>query len=62
MTKELSIVNTKNGARGIVVVKTLCFKLEGCGFETRYVELMFSIYLILPAAVGPRNLLSLWQK
>jgi hypothetical protein len=39
------------GARGSVVVKALCYKPEGCGFETRY-ELMFSIYLILSAALG----------
>jgi hypothetical protein len=34
--------------RGSVVVKALCYKPEGRWFETRC-ELMFSIYLILPA-------------
>jgi hypothetical protein len=32
-------------ARGSVVVKALCYKPEGRGFK--------SIYLILPAALGP---------
>jgi hypothetical protein len=34
------------GTRGSVVVKVLCYKPEGRGFDTR-------IYLILPAALGP---------
>jgi hypothetical protein len=33
--------------------KTLIYKPEGCGFETRRGELIFSIYLILLAVVGP---------
>jgi hypothetical protein len=37
------------GARGSLVVKALCYKPEGRGFETPWV----SIYLILPAALGP---------
>jgi hypothetical protein len=41
------------GTRGIVVVKALPCKPEGCGFETRRGERMFQIYLILPAALGP---------
>jgi hypothetical protein len=41
------------GARGSVVVKALCYKPEGPGFETRRSERIFSIYLILPAALGP---------
>jgi hypothetical protein len=35
-----------------VVFKALSYKLEGRGFETRW-ELFFSIYLIIPAALGP---------
>jgi hypothetical protein len=35
-----------------VVVKALYYKPEGRGFETRWGELIFSIYLILPAALG----------
>jgi hypothetical protein len=35
------------------VVKVLCYKLEGRGFETRWGEWFLSIYLILPAALGP---------
>jgi hypothetical protein len=41
------------GAGGSVVVKVLCYKPEGRGFEIRLGELIFSIYLILPAALGP---------
>jgi hypothetical protein len=36
------------GARGSVVVKVLCYKPEGCGFDIRCGE----IYLILPVALG----------
>jgi hypothetical protein len=36
------------GARGNVVVETLCYKPEGRGFD-----LIFSVYLILPTALGP---------
>jgi hypothetical protein len=32
------------------VVKVLCYKPEGCGFETRRGELIFSMCLILSAA------------
>jgi hypothetical protein len=39
------------GARCNVVVKALCYKPEDGGFETRWSELMFSIYQILPAAL-----------
>jgi hypothetical protein len=35
------------------VVKELRYKPEGCGFETRSGEYISSIYLILPAALGP---------
>jgi hypothetical protein len=34
------------------VVKAPCYKPEGCGFETQSDELIFSTYLILPAAFG----------
>jgi hypothetical protein len=35
------------------VVKTLCYKPEGRGFQTRWGELIFSIDLILLATLGP---------
>jgi hypothetical protein len=35
------------------VVRALCYKPEGRGFETRWGEWMVLIYLILPAALGP---------
>jgi hypothetical protein len=41
------------GARGRVVVKVLCYKPEGRGFQTWWGEWIFSIYLIFPAALGP---------
>jgi hypothetical protein len=40
------------GASGSIVVKALCYKLEGRRFETGWGELIFSIYLILLAALG----------
>jgi hypothetical protein len=40
------------GARGSVV-EVLCYKLEGRGFEIRWGNRIFSIYVILPAALGP---------
>jgi hypothetical protein len=36
---------------GSAIVKALCYKPESCGFETRWGEWIFSIYLILPAAL-----------
>jgi hypothetical protein len=36
------------------MVKALCCKLEGRGFETRWSEWHFSFYLILLAALSPR--------
>jgi hypothetical protein len=42
--------NVRAGARGNVVVKALCYKPGGRGFETRSGE-FFSIDLILPAAL-----------
>jgi hypothetical protein len=41
-----------NEAHGSIVVKALCYKPEGRGFETRRGE-FFSIYLILPVAPRP---------
>jgi hypothetical protein len=35
------------------VVKELCYKPEGQGFETGWGEWIFSIHLILPAILGP---------
>jgi hypothetical protein len=40
------------GAHGSIVVKALCYKPQGRGFQTRWGELIFSIYLILPATLG----------
>jgi hypothetical protein len=40
-------------ARGSEVVKALCYKPEGRGFQTRSGERIFSIYLILLDALGP---------
>jgi hypothetical protein len=40
-------------ARGSVVLKAPRNKLEGREFETRRDELFLSIYLILPAILGP---------
>jgi hypothetical protein len=34
-------------------VKALCYKPQGRGFETRWGERIFSIYLIFPATLGP---------
>jgi hypothetical protein len=42
------------GARGSVVVKALCYKPEGRGFESRG-EWLLSIYLTLLAALGPAS-------
>jgi hypothetical protein len=37
-----------------IVIKALCYKPKGRGFENRWGEyISFSIYLILPAALGP---------
>jgi hypothetical protein len=37
----------------LTVVKGLCYEPELRGFETRRGEVIFLIYLILPAALGP---------
>jgi hypothetical protein len=42
----------KHGQGSIVVVEALCYKPEGRWFETRWGEWIFSIYPILPAALG----------
>jgi hypothetical protein len=71
MTRPLLLfIATLIRARGSVVVKALCYKPEGRGFETRRDEsIFFSIYLILPAALGPgvhstrsRKIIFLWSK
>jgi hypothetical protein len=41
------------GTRGSVVVKALCYKPEGRGFETRWGEWFLLSYLILLVALGP---------
>jgi hypothetical protein len=45
----------ETSARGSVVVKALGLRPEGRGFEARWAELFFffSIYIILPVALGP---------
>jgi hypothetical protein len=40
-------------AHGNIVTEALGYKPEGRGFETRCGELISSIYLILPAILGP---------
>jgi hypothetical protein len=45
-----------------IVVEALCYKPKVRGFETRWGQLFFLIYLILPAALWPWGLLSLQQK
>jgi hypothetical protein len=35
------------------VVDAVCYKQEGRGFETRWCDELFSVYLILPAGLGP---------
>jgi hypothetical protein len=42
-----------NGAHGSVVVRALCYKPEGHRFNSQRGHCIFSIYLILPAALGP---------
>jgi hypothetical protein len=42
-----------SGALGSVLIKALCYKLEGHGLKTQWRERIFSIYLIFPAALGP---------
>jgi hypothetical protein len=39
--------------RGSAVVKALCNKPEGRGFEARLVERFLSIYLIIPIPLDP---------
>jgi hypothetical protein len=41
------------GGRGSVVVKALCYKPEGRGFEIWWGEWFLSSYLILLVALGP---------
>jgi hypothetical protein len=35
------------------IVKALCYKPQGRSFETRWGEWIFSVYIILSAALGP---------
>jgi hypothetical protein len=49
----MDIHNNTRNSRGSEVVKALSYKPKGRGFETRWDELFFSIYLILPTALGP---------
>jgi hypothetical protein len=46
-------VHISPGARGSLVVEALFYNSEGRGFETQWSELILSIYLILPGALGP---------
>jgi hypothetical protein len=43
----------KRGAGGSIVVRALFYKTGGSVLETRRGERIFSVYLILPAALGP---------
>jgi hypothetical protein len=52
LSGEQVVVTKEQGARSSVVVKALCYKPEGRGFDTRWGD-FFLIYLILPAALGP---------
>jgi hypothetical protein len=45
--------HNSKGARGSVVIKAVRYNPEGRGFETRWGELIYSIYLIFPATLGP---------
>jgi hypothetical protein len=59
MKNLIKILYYKKGARGSVVVKTLCYKPEGRGFDSRWVE-----FLNLPNPSGrtrPWGLLSLTE-
>jgi hypothetical protein len=47
------IIIKLDGARGSVVIKALCYKPEGRGFENRWGDCISSVYLIIPAALGP---------
>jgi hypothetical protein len=47
------MLKVTGGARSSAVLKALCYKPEGRWFETRWDELIISVYLILPAALGP---------
>jgi hypothetical protein len=51
-TKKYATLKVVTEARGRIVVKALCYKLEGRRFETP-MRWNFSIYLILAAVPGP---------
>jgi hypothetical protein len=52
--KRLCIYRYTNaGARRSALVKALCCKPQGRGFETRWGEWKFSVYIILPAPLNP---------
>jgi hypothetical protein len=51
VTFSLCLIN-QAGARGIVVIKVLCYKPDGRGFENWWGECIFTIYPILSATVG----------
>jgi hypothetical protein len=53
IVQNFNSYTTIPGVRGSIVVTALCHEPEGRGFETRWGERMFSIYLILPASLGP---------
>jgi hypothetical protein len=50
---NLMSVSMYIGARGTEVVEALCYKLEGREFKFWWGHWIFSIYLILPATLGP---------
>jgi hypothetical protein len=51
LSPEMSTGTHLCGARSSVVIKALCYKPNGHGFETRRGEGIFPIDLILPAAL-----------
>jgi hypothetical protein len=53
LSKPMSAVMEWLGVRGSAVVKALCYKPEGRGFNSRWGHWIFSIDLILPAALVP---------
>jgi hypothetical protein len=46
------LTNREQGEVSSVVIKALCYKPEGRGFDTRWGDFCL-IYLILPVALGP---------